>query len=142
MAERAGRETEVPAALLMAIARHVSGFRAGAISNDGRVGLMQLQPDLLRGQGIQPGNLQDPQNNMRKGAEYVRQLTLRLGSIKMAMAAYLDGPDAVADAGGVPGDARTIWFVREMTRLYYASIREFPNEIGAESMAFVWNWMN
>jgi hypothetical protein len=31
--------------------------------------------------------------------------------------------------------------MREMLRLYYASIREVPPSLGAENMAFVFNWL-
>ena len=136
---RAEAETDVPAALLEAIIRFESGRRPGLISDDGRYGLMQLKPGLLAAVGVEATDLLDPAENVLAGARYVRRLTLRLEGMKLAVAAYLDGPDAVAD--GIPGDARTLWFVREVTRLYYASIREFPNEIAAESIAFVWNWL-
>lgn len=134
-------ETDVPATLLDAIIRFQSGRRPGLVSNDGRYGLMQLRPDLLRGQGIEPTNLLDPLTNVRKGAQYVRKLTFRFKGLKMALAAYLEGPGAVARAGDIPNDKENIFFVREVMRLYYASIRDVPTSIAADSMTFVWSWL-
>lgn len=137
---RAEAATDVPAALLEAVIRFESGRRPGLVSDDGRYGLMQLKPGLLAAEGVEATNLLDPAENVMAGARYIRSLTIRLEGLKMAVAAYLDGPAAVRD--GVPGDRKTLWFLREVMRLYYASIREFPDEIGAESIAFVWNWLN
>lgn len=138
---RAEAETDVPASMLEAIIRFQSGRRAGLVSDDGRMGLMQLSPRLLRGQGIEPHNLLDPATNVRLGAQYLRSLTLQFKGVKMGLAAYLHGPQAVAAAGDIPDNPETLFFVREVMRLYYASIREVPTQIAAESMAFVWNWM-
>lgn len=139
--EQVERETDVPAKLLEAIIRFQSGRRPGLVSDDGRFGLMQLKPELLRQQGISPTNLLDPLTNVRKGAMYVRKLTFQFKGLKMALAAYLHGPGAVARAGDIPNDPESLFFVRSVFKLYYASIREVPKGIAAEAMTFVWTWL-
>lgn len=138
---QAEAQTDVPAALLQAIVRFSSGGRPGLISDDGHQGLMQLSPELLRAEGIEPTNLLDPAQNLRLGALYIRAMTLRYKNLKMALAAFQKGPGPVARAGGLPGDPEILWFVREVMRLYYASIREVPTGIAAEAMTFVWTWL-
>lgn len=140
--ERASAETDVPVKLLETIIRFVSGFRPGVVSERGHLGLMQLRPDVLAELGISHGDLLDPRENIRVGALYLRALTFEYGSLKLALAAYRDGPAPVEAAGRrIPSQRRYIWFVREVIKMYYGSIREFPDEIGAESIGFVWTWL-
>jgi hypothetical protein len=140
--EKASRETDVPAKLIDTIVSYVSGFRPGVVSERGHLGLMQLRPEVLAEMGIPHGDLLDPQENLRVGARYLRKLTFKYKSLKKALAAFRDGPQVVEAAGGkLPSDRRYLWFVREVMKIYYGSIREFPDEIGAESMRFVWEWL-
>lgn len=135
-------ETDVPAKLLETIARFVSGFRPGLISEQGHYGLLQLRPEVLAAQGLSHGDLLDPAENLRVGARYLRGLVFRFGDIKLAVAAFRDGPAVIEASGGkLPQDRRYRWFVREVTRLYFASNRRFPDEIGADAMRFVWEWL-
>lgn len=139
LAEQAERDTTVPAALLVDIARYSSGFLPGLVTEDGRYGILQLKPELLRRVGIDPGDLLEPENNMRKGAQYFRHLVLRFRGIKLALAAYRDGPDAIAQSGDVPRDRATLWFTREMLYLYRRRIAEFPEHVGADSLTHAWH---
>lgn len=138
---RAEADTDVPAALLKTIVAFQSGRRPGLVSDSGRYGLMQLSPELLRGQGIEPINLLDPENNVRLGARYLRSLTMQFRGLKMGLAAYLNGPAAIGQAGDIPNEPETLFFVREVMRIYYASIRTVPKEFGSDNMAFIWGWM-
>ncbi len=138
----ASRETNVPAALLDLIIRYSSGYRPGVVSEDGRYGLMQLSPENLRAVGVEFTNLLDARENVLTGARYIARLTHRFGDLQLAMAAYRLGPRAVEAAGNeVPNDRQTIWFTREMLSLYYASLREVPQNLGLENVEFVWTWM-
>ena len=67
----AARETNVPAGLLDVIIRYSSGYRPGVISDDGRYGLLQLEPHHLRSLGIEFGDLLDPRENIRAGSRYL-----------------------------------------------------------------------
>ncbi len=138
----ASAATDVPETLIDTIMRYLSGYRPGVVSERGHIGIMQLKPELLAQMGIAHGNLLDPKENIRAGAHYIRRLTFRHKSVKMAMAAYRDGSQVLEmNNGQIPNDPRYLWFVREVTRIYFASIREFPKDLGADNMAFIWTWM-
>ncbi len=87
-------------ALLDAVARQESGYRADAVSPKGAVGVMQLMPTTARALGVDP---KDPAANVMAGAAYMRiQLDRFDGRIDLALAAYNAGPEAVARHAGVP----------------------------------------
>ena len=140
-AERAEQQTRVPAGLIVLIARFSSGFLPGLVTEDGRYGLLQMKPEVLRQIGIEPGNLLDPENNINKGAEYLRRLFIRFRNVKIVLAAFRDGPNTIAISGDVPRDRNNLWFTREMLTMYFLSIREFPLYLGAEAMTYVWQEM-
>lgn len=130
--------------LIEAIIRFASGYRPGAISNEGHMGLMQLDPELLDYVGIRNhGDLLDPQNNINVGTEYCARMIVRLGGYMSAVTAWYDGPYALVRDGWNGNDPKLLWFVREVDRLYYAHGRanRFPHEIAADSMTFIWTWM-
>ena len=127
---------EVPAVILDSIIALSSGYRPHAISDNGHVGLMQLRPDLLINEGIEFGDLMDPRENVRAGAAYYRALVFRWGSLRKALLAYPDGP---ADLTYKVRMKR--WFVNISMKRYLGTNRKFPNKLGAENMAFVWNWL-
>ena len=142
-AERASAQSQVPATLLVIMAKYLSGYRPGVVSERGHKGLLQLRPKVLRNLGIKHGHLLDPAENMRAGAEYFRYLVFRYRNFKLALAAFQDGPHVVEVAGRkLPRHRRYLWFVREINRIYNATLRAFPDEIGAESLHFVWTWMD
>lgn len=142
-AEQASRRTDVPAKLIETIIMFQSGRRPGVVSEAGHYGLMQLKPEVLDGLGIEHGNLLEPRANIDAGARYLRALTFEYGGLKVALAAFVDGPGPVEAAGRkIPAQGRYVWFVREVMKLYYATLREFPDEIGAESVGWVWTWLD
>lgn len=138
----ASRETGVPEVLINNIIRFESGFRPGVVSDSGRFGLMQLSPAQLQAHGLSAENLLDPRTNIMTGARYLRALTVRFTDLKLALAAFIDEPALVAEIRDIPKNRKAVWFTREMMRLYYASIREFPNEFGVDNMKFVMTWMD
>lgn len=134
-------ETDIPPKVIDSIVRYRSGYRPGLISEQGHQGLMQLLPGVLDELGIPHGDLLDPRENLLAGARYLRYLVFRYRGLKTALAAFLNGPAVVEENGGkIPSDRRYIWFVREVLRLYRASVRPFPEELGAENIAVVWEW--
>jgi soluble lytic murein transglycosylase-like protein len=95
-AERYGLAPE----LLDTVARRESGYRAGAVSRTGAIGVMQLMPATARALGVDPW---DPVSNLNGGAAYLRaQLDRFGGRIDLALAAYNAGPAAVERHAGVP----------------------------------------
>ena len=84
--------------LVAAVIYQESKFDADARSSSGAVGLMQLLPET--GQGIadrtggdawQPGDLLDPELNVRYGSWYLRHLLDKYGDERLALAAYNAG---------------------------------------------------
>ena len=84
--------------LLHAIVRVESAYNPKAVSRKGAQGLMQLMPATASRYGVD--NSYDPQQNIRGGAQYLKDL-LKLFEfdIKLALAAYNAGENAVIKYG-------------------------------------------
>ena len=89
-----------------------SGFRPGAVSPVGAMGLMQLMPGTARGLGVTDPF--DPRQNVMAGSEYLRMQWTRFGTLEKALAAYNAGPGAVERYGGVPPYRETREYVRRI----------------------------
>jgi soluble lytic murein transglycosylase len=98
--EQAAAATELPGALLAAVAKQESRFSPGVRSNAGAVGLLQLLPETaaeLAGGPLEPDALSDPGRNAQLGALYLKQLMRQWQGNPVLMAAsYNAGPGAVA----------------------------------------------
>lgn len=86
--------------------------RQGPVSEAGAIGLMQLMPDTAEELGVNPN---DPLQNARGGARYLRQQLRTFRSVPLALAAYNAGPGNVQKYNGVPPF--------EETRNYIAQIQ-------------------
>lgn len=111
--------------LLDAVARQESGYRAGAVSPKGALGVMQLMPGTARALGVDP---RDPAANIMGGAAYLRQQLDRFdGRVDLALAAYNAGPGAVTRHGGVPPYRETQGYVvSNLSRLARTSLSRPP----------------
>jgi peptidoglycan DL-endopeptidase CwlO len=110
--ERAARDTVLPLALLVSVARVESNLRARARSHAGARGLLQVMPATARELALDPDH---PPSNVLAGARYLRLMLDRFHSTDLALAAYNAGPTAVAKAGGAPS-AETLTYVANVTR--------------------------
>lgn len=109
----------LPAAVVEAVAWQESRFNHAAVSPKGAVGVMQLMPATASRLGVDPVDLR---GNIEGGSAYLAQQMRRFGDLKLALAAYNAGPEAVARYGGVPPYAETQTYVRAiLTRLSAAS---------------------
>jgi soluble lytic murein transglycosylase-like protein len=103
----------VPVALVKAIGRAESGFRADAKSAAGAQGLMQLMPGTAHGLGVK-----DPFNaeqSIEGGAKYLANaLRIFKGDVKLAVASYNAGTGAVRKYGGVPPYPETQRYVEKV----------------------------
>jgi len=98
------RNYDLDPALLAAVIYQESKFRAGARSDRGAIGLMQLLPETAEGIAERTGgtafrvdDLYDPEINVRYGAWYLRHLLDKYGSERVALAAYNAGQRNVDD---------------------------------------------
>jgi len=118
LVRRAADATSVDAALLHAIIDTESGYDPQAVSVRGAIGLMQILP--RTGQRFGVRRLEDPAENLRAGASYLRWLLSRFdGDISLALAAYNAGEGAVLRYGRqVPPFPETQNYVRKVMAGY------------------------
>lgn len=106
---------EVDEHLVRAMMAVESCFDRFAISRVGARGLMQLMPATARSLGV--SNAFDPEQNIRGGIQYFRQMLERFsGDITRAVAAYNAGPRAVEHYEGVPPYDETRNYVRRVMK--------------------------
>jgi hypothetical protein len=119
---RAAAKHQLDPALISAVMRQESGFRADVRSSAGALGLMQLMPETARQLGV--ADPMDPEQNVDGGARLLRSLLDRFGGrLDLALAAYNAGPSAVDRYGGVPPYPETQAYVRDIMSDYrYTSL--------------------
>ena len=76
-----------------------SAYRVDALSHAGAIGLGQLMPDTARMLGVDP---HDWRENLDGSARYLAQMMAEFGDVRLALAAYNAGPEAVARHAGIP----------------------------------------
>jgi hypothetical protein len=105
-------EEGVDPTLLMRMMMQESGGRANAVSPKGARGLMQLMPGTAEMLGVNPD---DPEQNVRGGARYLRMMLDEFGTVPLALAAYNAGPGNVRKYQGVPPFEETRNYVATIT---------------------------
>ena len=100
--ERHARRFRVDPLMVLAVIQVESRFDPSAVSDQGAIGLMQLQSatarDLAMDLGVEwTGDelLYDPDLNVELGCAYLRRLMDRFGDQDAALAAYCSGPTLV-----------------------------------------------
>ncbi|MFO1401012.1 MAG: lytic transglycosylase domain-containing protein [Steroidobacteraceae bacterium] len=116
--KQASRATRVAPELLRAVIVVESGFNERARSRRGARGLMQLMPETARRYGA--ANAYDPEQNVRAGARYLRDLIRRYADdLELVLAAYNAGEAAVDRHGGrIPPYAETQAYVPRVLGIY------------------------
>ena len=114
--EAAGRYG-VEETLIKAVIRVESGFNSRAVSSKGARGLMQLMPGTALMLGVRDSF--DPRQNIDGGVRHLRALIDRFGNdLKLALAAYNAGEQAVVTHGGIPPYRETRDYVTRILGLF------------------------
>lgn len=114
----------VDRALVKAVIRAESDFVPYARSPKGALGLMQLMPATARRYNV--WRLYDPIENIDAGVRHLRILLDRYeGNVRLALAAYNAGDDAVSRYGGVPPYRETVDYLERVLRFHAQYRREF-----------------
>jgi hypothetical protein len=103
--------------LVLAVISVESAFRKDAVSPKGAQGLMQLMPGTARELGVKDAF--DPAQNLDAGARYLNTLLEQFhGDVRLALAAYNAGPNAVKRHGGIPPYRETRQHVEKVLERY------------------------
>jgi soluble lytic murein transglycosylase-like protein len=118
MIRGAAKDATIQAALVRAVIVVESGFNPRATSKKGAIGLMQLLPATAKRYGVK--NIYDPEQNVRAGARYLKDLLVRFDSnLELALAAYNAGEEAVERYGRhVPPFRETLAYVPSVMKVY------------------------
>ena len=113
----AARDYAVDKSLVKAMIHAESDFDANAVSAKGASGLMQLMPETAQRYGVR--DIFDPEQNIVGGVRYLRDLLETFGhDVRLALAAYNAGEQAVLRYGGVPPYPETIQYVDRVMQLH------------------------
>lgn len=119
--EKSGKH-EVDPLLVSAIMAVESDFNPSAVSDKGAIGLMQLMPETASELGVNPYNMSQ---NVEGGTRYIKQMLEKFsGDLKLALAAYNAGPNAVIRHGGIPPYAETQNYVLKVLKNYENFLRD------------------
>ena len=114
----------VEPALVKAVIRAESNFVPDARSPKGALGLMQLMPATARMHNVV--RVFDPRDNIEGGVRHLRLLLNQYnGNVRLALAAYNAGSEAVARHGGIPPYPETLEYLDRVLR-YQRHYRRQP----------------
>jgi hypothetical protein len=109
--------------LIKAVMHVESAFNPHAVSDKGAQGLMQLMPETAQRYGAQ--DLFDPAQNVRAGALYLKDLQKQFkNNLRLVLAAYNAGENAVLRYKGVPPYDETRDYVRKVMKMHRAYLAE------------------
>jgi hypothetical protein len=113
--QKAAAKYNLPPALINAVIRAESNFKAKAVSPAGAQGLMQLMPATAKELGVK--NPFDIEQNIDGGAKYLRKMLDRFGgNVRKALAAYNAGPGTVIKYNGRVPYPETRQYVKRVLR--------------------------
>jgi peptidoglycan DL-endopeptidase CwlO len=109
----AARDTDLPLAMIVAVAKVESNLDTDARSAAGAHGLLQVLPSTAAEFELDTYHVGE---NVLAGARYLRQLLDRFESTELALAAYNAGPTAVEHEGARPNDETVAYVARVTTQ--------------------------
>lgn len=118
-AETAAQYYDVPAPLLMAVAKVESRFNAHAVSPCGADGVMQIMPATARLLHVR--DVFSVEDSMFGAAKYIVRMTMQYGGVKQALFAYNTGHAGTAWQVSHSPYVQSVWkdYVRIKDRLHY-----------------------
>ncbi|MBI4442009.1 MAG: lytic transglycosylase domain-containing protein [Acidobacteria bacterium] len=138
MIEQVAAEHQVDPELVRAVVRVESNYNPYAISPRGARGLMQLLPATAVRFGVQ--NSFDARANLDGGTRYLKYLMQQFnGDLRLTLAAYNAGENAVNRNGGVPPFRETREYLEKISRLFPLSASSSATTTAAGIMKFVDN---
>lgn len=111
---KAERDAGLPKGLMQAIVEVESDARSHRISYAGAMGPAQLMPGTAAMLGVKDPF--DPEESISGGARYLAAMLKRTGDVKLAIAAYNAGPNAVN--GKIPQNGQTEFYVARVMRKF------------------------
>ncbi|OGM04330.1 MAG: hypothetical protein A2008_04670 [Candidatus Wallbacteria bacterium GWC2_49_35] len=118
--EKSGKH-QIDPLLISAIMAVESDFNPAVVSDKGAIGLMQLMPETASELGVNPYNVSQ---NVEGGTRYMKQMLDKFsGDLKLALAAYNAGPNAVIRHGGIPPYAETQNYVLKVLKNYESFLK-------------------
>lgn len=106
--------------LVSAVMRVESCYDHRAVSRSGARGLMQLMPMTAAELGVHDSF--DPEQNVSGGVRYLASMLQRFGrDLRLGLAAYNAGPEAVTRHQGIPPYPETVSYVSRILKLYQGS---------------------
>jgi soluble lytic murein transglycosylase-like protein len=112
--------------LVRAVMATESSCNPEALSRKGARGLMQLTPATAKRFGVK--DISDPDQNIEGGVKYLRFLLKTFDNdLRLTLAAYNAGENAVKRAGGIPNYRETMHYVEKITALYGDAYRPFAS---------------
>ncbi len=126
--QRSAKEFDLDPKLIHAVIMQESAGNPNAVSSKGAKGLMQLIDSTAKMMGV--NNPFDPEENIRGGAKYLKQLLNQFDNkLELALAAYNAGPENVKNYGGIPQFKETQNYVEKVLQNYSSMKSSKPKEI-------------
>ncbi len=134
MINAAAAEHGVDAGFIACVIEAESGFNPGAVSRAGARGLMQLMPSTAMQYRVDDPF--DPASNILGGTRHLKSLLKKYhGNMKLALAAYNAGEEAVAKYDGIPPFRETREYVAKILQSYNKSAA-LSNGAGAKNKIY------